>query len=124
MNCTLNSPECEIDAADSDEIAVIDNAEPQEEVISEKYFMKWSDEYKSARDILYLEKDIETALELFKTEAKKGNVLAMFEAGKILEKNNAEQAAKYYKSALDGFIFVEPQARKMRPFVKYKIDKM
>ena len=124
MNCTLNSPECEIDAVDSDEIAVIDDTETQKEVISENYFMKWSDEYKSACDILYLEKDTETALELFKTEAQKGNVLAMFEAGKILEKDNAEQAARYYKAALDGFIFVEPQARKMRPFVQYRIGKM
>lgn len=124
MNCTLNSPECEIDAADSDEIAVIDDNESQEEVISEKYFMKWSDEYKSARDILYLEKDTEAALELFKTEAQKGNVLAMFEAGKILEKDNTELSEKYYKAALDGFTFVEPQAKKMRPFVQYRIGKM
>lgn len=124
MNCTLNSPEFEVDAVDSDEIAVIDDTEPQEEVISENYFMKWSDEYKAARDILYLEKDTETALELFKTEAQKGNVLAIFEAGKILERDNAEQAAKYYKAALDGFIFVEPQAKKMRPFVQYRIGKM
>lgn len=124
MNCTLDSPECEIDAADNDEIAVIDDAEPQEEVISESYFMKWSAEYKAARDILYIEKDTETALKLFKTEALKGNVLAMFEAGKIIEKDNAEQAARYYKSALDGFIFVEPQTEKMRPFVLYRIGKM
>lgn len=124
MNCTLNSNECEIDAADNDEITVIDDTEPQEEVISENYFMKWSAEYKAARDILYIEKDIEAALELFKTEAQKGNVLAMFEAGKILEKDNANLSEKYYRAALDGFIFVEPQTEKMRPFVQYRIGKM
>lgn len=124
MNCTLNSPECEIDAVDSDEITVIDDAEPQEEVISESYFMKWSSEYKSARDILYLEKDTEAALELFKTEAQKGNVLAMFEAGKILEKDNTEPSEKYYRAALDGFIFIEPEAGKMKSYVQYRIGKM
>lgn len=126
MNCTLNSPECEIDAvySDNDEITVIDDSEPQEEVISESYFMKWSSEYKAARDILYIEKDTEAALELFKTEAQKGNVLAMFEAGKILEKDNAEQAARYYKAALDGFIFIEPESGKMKSYVQYRIGKM
>ncbi len=124
MNCTLDSPECEIDVSDIDEIAVVDDAEPQEEVISENYFMKWSSEYKAARDILYIEKDTEAALKLFKIEAQKGNVLAMFEAGKILEKDNTELSEKYYRAALDGFIFVEPQARKMRPFVQYRIGKM
>lgn len=106
MNCTLNSPECEIDAVGSDEIAVIDDAEPQEEVISESYFMKWSSEYKAARDILHLEKDTETALKLFKTEAQKGNVLAMSEAGKILEKDNAELSAEYFKKAYSGFLLI------------------
>ncbi len=86
--------------------------------------MKWSSEYKAARDILYIEKDTEAALKLFKIEAQKGNVLAMFEAGKILEKDNTELSEKYYRAALDGFIFVEPQARKMRPFVQYRIGKM
>lgn len=124
MNCTLDSPECEIDVADSDEITVIDDSEPQGEVISESYFMKWSSEYKSARDILYLEKDTETALELFKTEAQKGNVLAMFEVGKILEKDNTELSEKYYRAALDGFIFVEPEAKKMKSYVQYRIGKM
>lgn len=124
MNCTLDSHECELDSADNDEITVIDDSEPQEEVISESYFMKWSAEYKAVRDILYLEKDIETALELFKIEAQKGNVLAMFEAGKILEKNNAELSEKYYKAALDGFIFIEPEAGKMKSYVQYRIGKM
>ena len=124
MNCTLDSPECEIDVSDIDEIAVVDDAEPQEEVISENYFMKWSSEYKAARDILYIEKDTEAALKLFKIEAQKGNVLAMFEVGKILEKDNAELSEKYYRAALDGFIFVEPLAEKMRPFVQYRIGKM
>lgn len=124
MNRTLDSHECELDSADNDEITVIDDSEPHEEVISESYFMKWSAEYKAARDILYLEKDIETALELFKIEAQKGNVLAMFEAGKILEKDNMEPSEKYYRAALDGFIFVEPQTEKMRPFVQYRIGKM
>lgn len=124
MNCTLDSPECEIDAVDSDEITVIDDTEPQEEVISESYFMKWSSEYKTARDILYLEKNTEAALELFKTEAQKGNVLAMSEAGKILEKDNAELSEKYYKAALDGFIFIEPDSGKMKSYVQYRIGKM
>lgn len=124
MNCTLDSPECEIDAVDSDEITVIDDTEPQEEVISESYFMKWSSEYKTARDILYLEKNTEAALELFKTEAQKGNVLAMSEAGKILEKDNAELSEKYYKAALDGFIFIEPDLGKMKSYVQYRIGKM
>lgn len=124
MNCTLDSPEYEIDAVDNDEITVIDDAEPQEEVISENYFMKWSSEYKAARDILYIKKDTEAALELFKTEAQKGNVLAMFEAGKILEKDNAELSEKYYRAALDGFIFIEPDSGKMKSYVQYRIGKM
>ena len=127
MDVTLNSTECDITDDESDELSLHDDTDTQEEhedVISERYFMKWTDEYKRACDILHNENEEETALGIFKEEAGKGNVLAMFEAGKILAKTDKESSDKYYKAALDGFIFVEPSAKKMRPFVQYRIGKM
>ena len=54
-----------------------------------------------------------------KSEAGKGNVLAIHDMGKYSA--DEETAQKYYAEALAGFIQVEPQARKMRPYFQYRI---
>ena len=89
-------------------------------------YFKWSKEYKSASKILK-SKDVsdeekKAALKVMKSEADNGNVLAIFGIGKYCD--DEELAQEYYSKALSGFIQVEPQAKKMRPYFQYRIGKM
>ena len=62
------------------------------------------------------------ALSVMKSEADKGNVLAIHDMGKYSSDENTAQA--YYAKALAGFIQVESQAQKLRPYLQYRIGKM
>lgn len=96
-----------------------------EESVEEIYF-KWSSEYKSASEILKSKESTDnekkTALTVMKSEADKGNVLAIFDMGKYCDDEKTVQ--EYYAKALSGFIQVEPKAKKMRPYFQYRIGKM
>ena len=126
--------------ADEDE-GVIDNIEEDTEIIipdeydyepadteesSDNYYCKWSDEYKSASKILRSKESSDDekseALAVMKSEADKGNVLAIHDMGKYC--SDEETAQTYYAKALAGFIQVEPKAQKMRPYFQYRIGKM
>lgn len=96
------------------------------EEIGEYYYCKWSDEYKSASRILRSkdssDDDKANAITIMKSEANKGNVLAIYDMGKYSTDENTAKA--YYAKALAGFIQVEPQAQKIRPYLQYRIGKM
>lgn len=93
---------------------------------SDNYYCKWSDEYKSVSKILRAKDSTDdeksNALSIMKSEAEKGNVLAIHDMGKYSSDENTAQA--YYTKALAGFIQIESQARKMRPYFQYRIGKM
>lgn len=98
---------------------------------SQGVYIKWTDEYKLAREYLFgteeTPQDFEKALELFKTEAENGNVLAMHDLGRIyadglgVESDNVK-ANEYYTEALSGFQQVE--AQKAGKYTEYRIGKM
>ncbi len=137
MDFTLNTSDCEIQEQENelpdiveDEPIAIEDTEPQEEVCSQKkYYHKWSNEYKAACNILYKERSPEKALAIFQAEADKGNILAIHDIGKmyrqgLLGKDNAENADKFFAEALRKFQEIEPSAKKMQPYVQYRIGKM
>ena len=90
------------------------------------YFFKWSDGYKSASRILKSPNSTDDekadALAVMKSEANKGNVLAIYDMGRY--STDDETAKRYFATALAGFIQIEPKARKMRPYFQYRIGKM
>lgn len=109
------------------DISIVDDYEPADtEESSGNYYFKWSDEYKSASRILRSKDSTDDeksdALSVVKSEADKGNVLAIHDMGKYTA--DGETAHDYYAKALAGFIQVEPEARKIRPYFQYRIGKM
>ncbi len=122
----IESPAQELDSEmflDSDEN---DFGEAQS---SSGVYIKWTEEYKSACSELYKNHDIPKALELLRTEAEKGNVLALFDLGKmyrngLLGKDNIPKADEYFQKALQGFLALEPTAKRLRDYVQYRIGKM
>ncbi len=92
-------------------------------------YIKWTPEYKSACSELYKNHDIPKALELFQSEAEKGNVLALHDLGKmyrngLLGEDNICKADEYFQKALQGFLEIEPTAKRLKPYVQYRIGKM
>lgn len=90
------------------------------------YYFKWSDGYKSASRILksqYPTDDEKAeALAVMKSEADKGNVLAIYDMGRY--STDDETAKRYFATALAGFIDIAPKANKMSSYFQYRIGKM
>lgn len=90
------------------------------------YYFKWSDGYKSASRILksqYPTDDEKAeALAVMKSEADKGNVLAIYDMGRY--STDDETAKRYFATALAGFIDIAPKAKKMSSYFQYRIGKM
>ena len=92
-------------------------------------YIKWTAEYKSACSKLYKNHDVSKAFELFYSEAEKGNIFATFDIGKmyrngLLGEDNVPKADKYFQKALQGFLALEPTAKRLRDYVQYRIGKM
>lgn len=92
-------------------------------------YIKWTAEYKSACTELYKNYNIPKAFELFQAESEKGNILALHDIGKmyrngLLGENNISKADEYFKKALQGFLELEPTAKRLKPYVQYRIGKM
>lgn len=86
-------------------------------------------EYKSACSELYKNCSISRALELFQSEAEKGNVLALHDIGKmyrngLLGNENIPKADEYFQKSLQGFLMLEPTVKRLRDYVQYRIGKM
>lgn len=85
-------------------------------------------EYKSACDELYKNNDIPKALELFQAEAEKGNILVLHVIGKmyrngLLGEENIIKSDGYFMKALNGFLEIEPTAKRLKPYAQYRIRK-
>ena len=92
-------------------------------------YIKWTAEYKSACVELYKNKNIPNAFSLMKSEAEKENILALHDLGKmyrngLLGENNIPKANEYFQKALQGFLELEPTAKRLKPYVQYRIGKM
>ena len=104
-----------------------------EKETSNDCYIKWSKDYKEAARLVYKKdssaEDIKRAAVLYKSEASKGNLLAVFDLGKLyasdlLQRKDDELSAKYYKQTLDGFLKIEPTAGDMTAYIQYRIGKM
>lgn len=104
-----------------------------EENLSDKYCLKWSDDYKNACKIIKEKSseiaDFKTAEQILLSEADAGNVLAMFELGKLysMEKSGLKEDTKsfeFYKKSLQEFLQIEPLAKKIKPYLQYQIGMM
>lgn len=105
-----------------------DDATKQE---SPNPYVKWSEDYKQARKFLFgtgtEEPDFEKAMEHLNAESQKGNVLAVYDLGRMYAdtlgvETNEEKAQEYYERALEGFLFVEN--KKAWKYTQYRIGKM
>lgn len=93
-----------------------------------EFYIKWTAEYKSACTELYKNHDVSKAFELFQVEAEKGNVLALHDLGKMYRnglfgKDNIPKADEYFQKALQGFLALEPTAKRLRDYVQYRVGK-
>ena len=95
--------------------------------------LKWNDNYKTAYEMIHDKRselqDYLQAELLLLSEAESGNALAMFELGKLyaaekLSKKDAEKSFEFYRKALQGFLKIEPIAKKLKPFLQFRIGQM
>ena len=107
------------DVADAVEVDVSDFTPPS------KYTLKWSNDYKSACEIIY-DKHSKAAVykeaeKLLLSEAAKGNALAIHDLGKLYATNklgtkDEDKSAHFYHEALTAFMDIEPNADFMFPY--------
>ena len=118
---------------------LFDDAEPLEEKETDesaaaiKYYIKWNDQYKKACKLIYGKdaklNDFKKAEQLLLSESQRGNVLADYDLGKLystdkLGERNEEMSVAKYTRALQGFLRIEPNSKKLKPYVQYRIGKM
>lgn len=105
--------------------------EPQADEIppptEKRYYIRWSKDFKAARAAAR-ERDIGKALRLYKSEASKGNVLAIYEIADIFHRGLAtsteEKIFALFSNALERFMQVETTATTMKPYLQYRIGRM
>ena len=104
-----------------------------EENSSDKYCLKWSDDYKNACKIIKEKSseiaDCKIAEQLLLSEVNAENVLAMFELGKLYSMEKSElkedtESFEFYKKSLQGFLQIEPKTKKIKPYLQYQIGMM
>ena len=92
-----------------------------------RYYIRWSKDFKAAR-AAEQGQDIGKALRLYKSEASKGNVLAIYESADIFRRGLAtsteEKIFALFSNALEHFMQVETTATTMKPYLQYRIGRM
>lgn len=128
-----------IDNTPQNVLPLFDEAEPLEEKETDesaaaiKHYIKWNDQYKKACKLIYGKdaklNDFKKAEQLLLSESQRGNVLAVYDLGKLYSTNklgerNEEMSIAKYTQALQGFLQIEPNSKKLNPYVQYRIGKM
>ena len=116
-----------------DEAEPLAETETDESAAAIKYYIKWADQYKKACKLIYGKdaklNDFKKAEQLLLSESQRGNVLAVYDLGKLystdkLGERNEEMSIAKYTQALQGFLQIEPNSKKLKPYVQYRIGKM
>ena len=116
-----------------DEAEPLAETEIDESAAAIKYYIKWNDQYKKACKLIYGKdaklNDFKKAEQLLLSESQRGNVLAVYDLGKLystdkLGERNEEMSIAKYTQALQGFLRIEPNSKKLKPYVQYRIGKM
>lgn len=128
-----------IDNTPQNVLPLFDEAEPLEEKETDesaaaiKYYIKWNDQYKKACKLIYGKdaklNDFKKAEQILLSESQRGNVLAVYDLGKLystdkLSERNEEMSIAKYTQALQGFLQIEPNSKKIKPYIQYRIGKM
>ena len=128
-----------IDNTPQDMSPLFDEAEPLAETETDesaaaiKYYIKWNNQYKKACKLIYGKdaklNDFKEAEQLLLSESQRGNVLAVYDLGKLystdkLGERNEETSIAKYTRALQGFLQIEPNSKKIKPYIQYRIGKM
>ena len=116
-----------------DEAEPLAETETDESAAAIKYYIKWNDQYKKACKLIYGKdaklNDFKEAEQLLLSESQRGNVLAVYDLGKLystdkLGEKSEEISIAKYTQALQGFLQIEPNSKKIKPYVQYRIGKM
>ena len=116
-----------------DEAEPLAEKETDESAAAIKYYIKWNDQYKKACKLIYGKdaklNDFKKAEQLLLSESQRGNVLAVYDLGKLystdkLGEKSEEISIAKYTQALQGFLQIEPNSKKIKPYVQYRIGKM
>ena len=116
-----------------DEAEPLAETETDESAAAIKYYIKWNDQYKKACKLIYSKdaklNDFKKAEQLLLSESQRGNVLAVYDLGKLystdkLGERNQQKTIAKYTQALQGFLQIEPNSKKLKPYVQYRIGKM
>ena len=116
-----------------DEAEPLAETETDESAAAIKYYIKWNDQYKKACKLIYGKdaklNDFKKAEQLLLSESQRGNVLAVYDLGKLystdkLGERNEEMSIAKYTQALQGFLQIEPNSKKIKPYIQYRIGKM
>ena len=116
-----------------DEAEPLAETETDESAAAIKNFIKWNDQYKKACKLIYGKdaklNDFKKAEQLLLSESQRGNVLAVYDLGKLystdkLGEKSEEISIAKYTQALQGFLQIEPNSKKLKQYVQYRIGKM
>ena len=116
-----------------DDTEPLEEKETDESAAAIKYYIKWNDQYKKACKLIYGKdaklNDFKKAEQLLLSESQCGNVLAVYDLGKLystdkLGEKSEEISIAKYTQALQGFLQIEPNSKKLKPYVQYRIGKM
>ena len=116
-----------------DEAEPLAEKETDESAAAIKNYIKWNDQYKKACKLIYGKdaklNDFKKAEQLLLSESQRGNVLAVYDLGKLystdkLGERNEEMSIAKYTQALQGFLQIEPNSKKIKPYVQYRMGKM
>lgn len=116
-----------------DEAEPLAEKETDESAAAIKNYIKWNDQYKKDCKLIYGKdaklNDFKKAEQLLLSESQRGNVLAVYDLGKLystdkLGEKSEEISIAKYTQALQGFLQIEPNSKKLKPYVQYRIGKM
>ena len=116
-----------------DEAEPLAEKETDESAAAIKNYIKWNDQYKKACKLIYGKdaklNDFKKAEQLLLSESQRGNVLDVYDLGKLystdkLGEKSEEISIAKYTQALQGFLQIEPNSKKLKPYVQYRIGKM
>ena len=100
-------------------------------VENENYYIEWDGTYKTALNELYKTHNYEKAIELLNISSSKGNLLAIHDLGKVLQRGlgcsvDEQLANRYYHKALQGFMKVYKTEKDsyLREYAAYRTGKL
>ena len=101
-----------------------------DEIDLSNFIIEWNENYKAAMHFLYdpKEKDINMAISFLNKEIERNNVLAIYEKGRIYEREltsgGTGEYDKLYKTALKGFKYILNSDFENKKYIHYRMAKM